>query len=115
MSQQIIQVNFRFRGSREEYEKSVAKVAGICGNMPGLQWKIWLMNEEKKEAGGIYLFSDKAAADRFKKSVMFRYISTSPEYVNFNAKQFGLLDVPGMFTAAPTNMHLAGRYASVVN
>ena len=26
MSQQIIQVNFQFRGSREDYEKSVAKV-----------------------------------------------------------------------------------------
>ena len=115
MSQQIIQVNFHFRGSREDYEKSVAKVAAICGNMPGLQWKIWLMNEEKKEAGGIYLFVDKAAADKFKRSIMFRLISTSPGYINFKTKQFGLLDVPGMFTAAATDMHLAGRYACVVN
>lgn len=113
MSQQIIQVNFHFRGSREEYEKSAAKVTGICGNMPGLQWKIWLMNEEKKEVGGIYLFMDKASADRFKRSGMYKYISTNPEYRNFNAKQFGLLDVPGMFTSAPTRMQHGEMYSMV--
>lgn len=115
MSQQIIQVNFNFRGSKEEYEKSVAKVAAICGNMPGLQWKIWLMNEEKKEAGGIYLFISKAAADRFKRSGMYKYISTNPAYANFNAKQFGLLDVPGMFTCAPTRMQDEELYCSEIN
>ncbi len=31
----------------------------------GLIWKIWTENEEKKEAGGIYLFEDIQNANRY--------------------------------------------------
>lgn len=33
---------------------------------PGLVWKIWLENRETGHAGGIYLFADAVAAERYR-------------------------------------------------
>ena len=33
---------------------------------PGLVWKIWLESRETGHAGGIYLFADTAAAERYR-------------------------------------------------
>jgi rhodanese-related sulfurtransferase len=37
--------------------------------MPSLNWKIWLINEAGREAGGIYLFDDNGAAEGFAQQV----------------------------------------------
>ncbi len=51
MSQQLVQVNFQYKGSGEEYEEAAASVAEMFASLPGLIWKIWLQNHEKKEGG----------------------------------------------------------------
>ena len=104
MSQQVIQVNFQYKGSKEEYSNAASMVADIFANLPGLQWKIWLLNEEKKEGGGIYLFADKKAVDDYRNSDLFKYISTSPDYLNFNVKQFDTMEAPGALTNAPVRI-----------
>jgi hypothetical protein len=101
MSQQVIQVNFQFKDSVENYKISAAAIAEVFANLPGLQWKIWLINEERKEGGGIYLFADKESADNYINSALFKKISANPEFTNFHAKQFDTLGEPGIITHAP--------------
>ena len=64
-AKKIVQINFKFRNPRSEVEKHWLKGAhhfGPKGDVKGLLWKIWLMNEAEKSAGGIYLFKDAASA-----------------------------------------------------
>lgn len=68
MPQQILQVNYKFNISRNDYENIVSPMANDFAIVPGLQWKIWLMNEKDNEAGGIYLFEDEKAVEQFKAS-----------------------------------------------
>jgi hypothetical protein len=42
------------------------ELAGDIAKEPGLVWKIWLENPETGHAGGIYLFEDAAAAERYR-------------------------------------------------
>ena len=63
MAQQILEVNFNYHGSKEEYEKVAGQLAHDFATVPGCMWKIWLVDEEMKQAGGIYLFTDEFAVD----------------------------------------------------
>ena len=103
MEQQIVQINFEFKNSKEAFEEGAAKIATMFATIPGLQWKIWLMNADKKEAGGIYLFEDKASADNYLRSDLLGAVTANPDFANFNVKQFSMLEAPGKTTNAPVN------------
>lgn len=101
MSQQLVQVNFQYKGSGEEYEEAAASVAEMFASLPGLIWKIWLQNREKKEGGGIYLFMDSHSVETYRNSPLFKHISASGDYANFSIRQYDMLETPGVITHAP--------------
>jgi hypothetical protein len=53
------------RGPSAEYEKENLPYAQPIADIPGLRWKVWIINEAQSEAGGIYLFDDDAAVQAF--------------------------------------------------
>ena len=61
MSAKILQINYKLNGPRAEYEKENLPYAQPIADIPGLRWKVWIINEAQSEAGGIYLFEDDAA------------------------------------------------------
>ena len=65
MSAKILQINYRLIGPRTDYERENLPYAQAIADMPGLRWKVWLMNEAQGEAGGFYLFEDDAAVQAF--------------------------------------------------
>lgn len=65
MSAKILQINYRLNRSRAEYEKENLPYAQPIADIPGLRWKVWIINEAQSEAGGIYLFDDDAAVKAF--------------------------------------------------
>jgi hypothetical protein len=101
MSQQILQINFQFNVSGKEFENASSPLAQSFADIPGCQWKIWLMNEGKKEAGGIYLFSDKESVERYKGSDLFKMVNNHPAFGNFSVKQFDILEELSAVTRAP--------------
>ena len=62
----ILQVDFPYAGpSGDEMTEPMRDLAAsICGE-PGFLWKIWTMNQDTSEAGGIYLFADYASAKAY--------------------------------------------------
>jgi hypothetical protein len=54
----ILQFNFKLNVSPVEYRQICESVAQAIADVPGLVWKVWLLNEREGEAGGIYLFQD---------------------------------------------------------
>ena len=107
MAQQILQVNFNFNVSREQYESTVAPLAQDFANVPGCIWKIWLVNEENREAGGIYLFADESSVESFKSSPLVASVLRHPALSNFNIKQFGVLEGISRTTRAPLAQAMA--------
>lgn len=62
----LLQVDFPHDGIfGEEFSKAFVDLAKDISNEEGLLWKIWTENEETKEAGGIYLFSNEADTKRY--------------------------------------------------
>ena len=42
MSPKILQLNFKFNVTGEEYTQAVSSLAGQFAALPGLIWKIWM-------------------------------------------------------------------------
>ena len=101
MSQKILQINFNFNVTAEEYEKTVSPLAQQFADVPGCQWKIWLMNESRNEAGGIYLFEDEEAFENFRQSELAAMVKSHPALSNFSMKDFTILDEVSKVTRAP--------------
>ena len=65
MTQKIVQINFKITTPVADYATMVAPMADSIGKTPGLEWKVWLFNEQNHEAGGVYLFRDEASANAY--------------------------------------------------
>jgi Putative mono-oxygenase ydhR len=65
MSAKVLQINYRLVGPRAAYEAENVPYAQPIADMPGLRWKVWIVDEARGEAGGIYLFDDDGALQSF--------------------------------------------------
>jgi len=96
MSARLMQLNFKFSVSKDEYEQAVSPLAEKFAAVDGLRWKIWMMNEAEREAGGIYLFNDEASLKAFLEGPLVAQVTSHPALSDFSVKQF---DVMGNVTA----------------
>lgn len=92
MSGRILQINFKFNVPRADYEAVVSPLASDVAAVPGLLWKVWLINEAEQEAGGLHLFSDAAAVDAYLGGELIAGIASHPALSDFSIKQFDVLD-----------------------
>ena len=61
----LLQIDFPYPGPwGDEMTAAMRGLAQSIAQEPGLLWKIWTENAERQEAGGIYLFTDPASAQK---------------------------------------------------
>jgi hypothetical protein len=65
MARTTIQIHFELRMPVEEFLALCSGAAPAIAEVPGLQWKLFTLDREKKTAAGIYLFADRAAAEAY--------------------------------------------------
>ena len=95
----LLQVDFPHDGIfGEEFSKAFVDLAKDISNEEGLLWKIWTENEETKEAGGIYLFSNEADAKRYLDKHTKRLESFG--YTNIRGKIFKVSEALSKITNA---------------
>lgn len=92
MSVKILQVNFRFSGSPAEYERVMAPLAEAVAAVPGLRWKVWLLNGEQCVAGGVYLFADEPSLEAYLAGPIIAGLKSHPLLQQFSLKRFDVLE-----------------------
>ncbi|WP_335955613.1 monooxygenase [Acinetobacter guillouiae] len=96
----ILQVDFPYSGPwGEEMKEAMIALANSISNAKGLIWKIWTVNQEKNEAGGIYLFSDNENASRYLEMHTERLLKFGIKLVN--GKIFKVHDSLSLINQAP--------------
>ena len=104
MTKHILQINFNFNVSRNDYEKGCAQMAPAIAKAPGLIWKVWAVDEGRKEAAGIYLFDDKTSAQRYLAGEIFTAIKSNPALSNMSTKLFDTQDDLSRITRGPVQL-----------
>jgi hypothetical protein len=101
MAAQILQVNFNFNVPRSDYEQAASQLAPMFAEVPGLRWKIWIMNEADSEAGGIYLFEDEEAVRSYLSSPLAAQVQSHPALRDFSVKPFEVMPEATQTTRGP--------------
>ena len=101
MSQKILVTNFSYDMTGEEFKKTVTELAPAFAEVPGCEWKIWLIDDAKKEAGAVYLFKDSNALETFKNSELVAGVLSHPKLSNFELRDRDIVAEASAITRAP--------------
>ena len=109
MPAKVLQINFRLRASTPEYESLCRSVAQVFAGVPGLRWKIWILNDREKEAGGIYLFESEQALNNYLSSPLAAQVKSHPGLLDLSAKTFDVMEQVTAITHGPMAARAAAR------
>jgi hypothetical protein len=87
MSKTILQINLSYHCFQANLEDAFSRAAEAIASFPGLNWKIWIINDDIKTAGGLYCFADEAALSAYVNSSIIAGLQTNPvvDYVQIHA------------------------------
>jgi Putative mono-oxygenase ydhR len=101
MTKRVLTVKFNYSIPTEELKKIMPAVAPKYSDIPGCCWKIWLINEDHKEAGGVYLFESATELEQYLNSDLFALVANNPAFSNLQTNTFGVLESASVITGAP--------------
>jgi hypothetical protein len=108
MSETLMQLNFKYDVSADDYIGAVAPLAEQFAAVPGLRWKIWIINEDESEAGGLYMFEDDAALQTFLESDLATTVTSHPALRDFSVKPFKVMEEQTTITRGPVHVTATG-------
>jgi hypothetical protein len=85
----------------EEIKIIMPAVAPKFSEIPGCSWKIWIYNEDHKEAGGVYLFESDSKLKQFLNSNLFASVVNNPAFSNLQTSIFDVAEEASEITGAP--------------
>jgi hypothetical protein len=101
MAKKVLTTKFKYILPTEEFKKIMPVVAPEFSAIPGCCWKIWLINEDSKEAGGVYLFESAAELEQFLSSNLFASVANNPAFSNLQINTFSVEEAASVITGAP--------------
>jgi hypothetical protein len=97
----ILQINFKLNAAAADYRKVCESISQAIANVPGLLWKVWVLNEQEMEAGGIYLFQDERTLDAYLSGPIAAQIKSHPAVSDLSAKRFDVMKEVTYVTHGP--------------
>ena len=88
----LLIVNFQLNElSSEAYAAHCAQVAPVFAGLPGLIAKYWLANPVTNTYGGVYLWQDQTAMERYGTSDLCQRIAANPHFISVRMQEFVVL------------------------
>ncbi len=103
----ILQINFKLNVPAAAYVSHCQTVVNAFTNLPGLLWKIWILNEEAGEAGGIYCFDNEDSLNAYLEGPIVAGLKQLPAVANVSAKRFDVVQDLTRITRGPIGAALA--------
>lgn len=98
----VLEVDFTYDfATADEYIAAVSPMAEQWLAVPGLIWKTWILDEETKRAGAVYLFETPAARQAYLDSDLAAAVATNPALSDFRVEQYAVMRDESLVTYAP--------------
>lgn len=94
MAAKLLYINFKFSITKAEYDAAASSLAGTFAALDGLRWKIWIINEEKSEAGGIYLFNDESSLNAYLNGPLAAQVKGHPAFSDMSVIAYDVMPEP---------------------
>jgi hypothetical protein len=99
----LLQINFKLNVTADLYTQSCHAVADAIAAVSGLRWKIWILNEQEQEAGGIYLFSTEQELNDYLSGPIVSQLRTHPAIAGVTIKRFEVMEDLTRVTRGPVS------------
>jgi hypothetical protein len=77
------------------------EVAPAFAEVPGCDWKLWIIDEAKNEGGAVYLFRDESSLKQFLDSPLVASVLSNPALENFDLRATDVIPGLSEVTHAP--------------
>jgi hypothetical protein len=84
------------------------RLAPAVADLPGLLGKVWLADPASRTYGGVSLWWDRAAMERFVEGELFAALAAPPEVIDVRVTNFAVLDGPTRVTLGAMAPHGRG-------
>ncbi len=93
-----LQIEFELACSLDEYRNLAEHAAPVVADIPGLISKLWIVDEDRRRAGGAYLFSDRSAASAYLEGPIIAGLARNPAFRHVTVRLFDVLSAPSEIT-----------------
>ena len=97
----ILQINFKLNVPAGLYAAGCQSVVQAIAEAAGLRWKIWILNEQEQEAGGIYCFDTEQALSDYLSGPIVAHLRDHPAVSDVTAKRFAVMEELTSVTRGP--------------
>lgn len=101
MAKKVLQINSRSNLPAVELLKEFAGAATPISAVPGLEWKIFALDEERGEAAGFYLFRDAAALAAYLEGPIMAAMKGKTAFSDIEVKTFDVAEEATRVTRGP--------------
>jgi hypothetical protein len=99
----LLQVNYGRERGQDDHEQTehLLGAAERISGLPGLQWKLWIYDDARHAAGGIYLFDTEEHARAFGDEMLPASLGRLPGVSEINAQYFDVDERLSEITRGP--------------
>jgi hypothetical protein len=101
MAKTIVHIQFKLTIPAAEYVQAVTPMAQAIADVPGLEWKIWLLDKDAGTAGGVYLFANQNDAQAFLDGPLVFRVRSAPMLADFEATHYDVIEELTAATRGP--------------
>ncbi len=97
----VLHLRFKLRVPPDVLLDHSREAATAIASVEGLIWKIWVLQEEEFEIGGIYLFANRETAQAYLNHPVVRAICSDPAVVSTQSQLWDVESSLSALTRAP--------------
>jgi hypothetical protein len=97
----VLHLRFKLRVPPDVFLAHSREAATIIASVEGLIWKIWVLQQEKSETGGIYLFANREAAEAYLNHPVIQAVRSNPAVVSSQCQLWDVESSLSALTRAP--------------
>jgi len=97
----VLHLRFKLRVPPHVFLAHSREVATTIASVEGLIWKIWVLQEEQFEMGGMYLFANRETAEAYLKHPVIQFVCGSPAVLSTESQLWEVECSLSALTRAP--------------
>jgi putative monooxygenase ydhR len=97
----VLHLRFKLQVPPQVLLAECEEATTVIASVEGLIWKIWVLQQEEYEVGGIYLFANRETAEAYLNHPVVQAVRSNPAVVSTQAELWDVESALSALTRAP--------------
>jgi hypothetical protein len=97
----VLHLRFKLRVPPDVFLARSREAATVIASVKGLVWKIWILQQEELELGGVYLFANRETAEAYLNHPVTQAVRSNPAVVSTESHLWDVESSLSALTRAP--------------